>query len=147
MKKLFIYYSLTGNGDVVADYLKKEKCDIRKIITKEKLPNNTLLRLLTGGFKSIINYKDKLDNFDNNIKKYDNIIIGTPIWNNRISAPINTVLNNLDLKNKHINFILYSKSGNINKIKKYINKKYPNSIIINLKEPKENINELYKINV
>ena len=24
MKKIFIYYSLTGNGDVVADYLKKK---------------------------------------------------------------------------------------------------------------------------
>ena len=147
MKKIFIYYSLTGNGDVVADYLKKEKCDIRKIITKEELPNNTFLRLLTGGFKSMINYKDKLKDFDNNIKKYDKIIIGTPIWNNRISAPINTVLNNLDFKNKNIDFILYSKSGKINKIKKCISKKYPNSKIINLKEPKKNSNELYKINI
>ena len=31
MKKLFIYYSLSGNGDYVADYLKNKNYDIIKI--------------------------------------------------------------------------------------------------------------------
>ena len=30
MKKTFIYYSLTGNGDVIADNLKKKGYEIRK---------------------------------------------------------------------------------------------------------------------
>ena len=46
MKKIFIYYSLTGNGDVVAGYLKNKNYDIRKVITKEPLPNNYILFLL-----------------------------------------------------------------------------------------------------
>ena len=38
MKKLFIYYSNTGNGDVVANYLAENGYDIRKITPKKNLP-------------------------------------------------------------------------------------------------------------
>ena len=102
MKKIFIYYSLTGNGDAVAEYLNKKGYDTRKVITKEPLPNNFILRILSGGFKATISHKDKLIDFNNDIKKYDKVVIGSPIWNSRISSPINTVLNNLDLKNKKL---------------------------------------------
>ena len=147
MKKIFIYYSLTGNGDIVAEYLNKKGYDIRKVITKEPLPNNFILRILSGGFKATINHKDKLIDFNNDIKKYDKVVIGSPIWNSKISSPINTVLNNLDLKNKKLDFIFYSGSNKYNKITKYLNKKYPNSKIIHLKEPKKNKEELKRINL
>ena len=40
MKKVFIYYSHTGNGDFVADILKEKEFEIRKIDTEKKvLPN------------------------------------------------------------------------------------------------------------
>ena len=147
MKKIFIYYSLTGNGDAVAEYLNKKGYDTRKVITKEPLPNNYILRILSGGFKATISHKDKLIDFNNDIKKYDKIVIGSPIWNSRISSPINTVLNNLDLKNKKLDFIFYSGSNKNNKITKYINKKYPDSKIIKLQEPKKNKEELKRINL
>ena len=137
MKRLFIYYSLTGNGDIVADYLKDKKYDVRKVITKEPLPNNFILRILAGGYKAMINYQDKLINFDDNIKDYDEIIIGSPIWNSRLSSPINTVLKLLDLSNKKVTFILYSGSGKNSKAMEILNNKYPNCKIINLKESKK----------
>lgn len=74
--KIFIYYSLTGNREVVVNNLSKQGYEIRKIITKEPLPNNYVLRILTGGYKAMINYCDKLDSFDNDISKYDEVIIG-----------------------------------------------------------------------
>ena len=46
MKKIFIYYSLTGNGDEVANYFKHKKYDVRKVITSEELPKNNILRIL-----------------------------------------------------------------------------------------------------
>lgn len=137
MKRLFIYYSLTGNGDIVADYLKDKKYDVRKVKTKEPLPNNFILRILSGGYKAMINYQDKLINFDDNIKDYDEIIIGSPIWNSRLSSPINAVLKLLDLSNKKVTFILYSGSGKNSKAMEILNNKYPNCKIINLKEPKK----------
>ena len=138
MKKLFIYYSLSGNGDVVADYLKEKKIDIRKVISKKPLPNNMVLRILMGGFLASINHKDKLDHFDNDISNYDEIIIGSPIWNGRLSCPINTVLDNIDIGNKKISFILYSGSGNAPKVNKLLKERYKNVNIIHVKEPKIN---------
>ena len=137
MKKIFIYYSLTGNGDEVANYLKDKQIDIRKVLTKEPLPKNMILSILTGGFKAGINYKDKLDNFNPNISEYDEVIIGSPIWNDRLACPINTVLDEIDLVGKKITFILYSGSGKAKKATEKINEKVKNARIIYLKEPKK----------
>lgn len=145
MKKLFIYYSLTHNGNIIADYLKREGYDIRKVITSEPLPNNNILRILSGGYKAMINYEDSLLEFDTNIEEYQEVIIGSPIWNDRLSSPINSVLNKLDLNNKKINFILYSGSGKNKNATKLIKERYPQANIINVKEPKQNKEELNKI--
>ena len=144
MKKIFIYYSLTGNGDVVANYLMNKGYEIRKVISKHTLPNNMFLSMMIGGFKALINKKDRLIDFDNDISNYDEIIIGSPIWNDRLCSPINTVLNKLDLNNKKILFILYSDGGKANKASDKIRKKYNGDIIV-LKSPKNNLDELQKI--
>ena len=147
MKKIFIYYSLTGNGDVVADYLKKKKIDIRKVEDKEELSKNKILRILQGGFLAGINHKTKLINFDSNIDKYKEIIIGSPIWNGRLSCPINTVIDKLDLSNKKITFILYSGSGKAPKTDKKLKSLYKNINIIHIKEPKNNNLDKYLKNI
>ena len=145
MKKIFIYYSLTGNGDEVANYLKNKKYTIRKINIEKELPNNFILKLLTGGFKALINYKEKLINFDNDISKYNEVIIGSPIWNSRLATPISTALTKLNLDNKKVTFILYSGSGEAKAATKFINNKYHDAKIIYLKQPKNNTQELNKI--
>lgn len=145
MKKIFIYYSLSGNGDVVANYLKEKKIDTRKVIMKDKMPKSYIGQILTGGFLAGINHKSKLSNFDSNISDYDEIIIGSPIWNGRLSCPINTVLDEIILDNKKISFILYSGSGTAPKAEKIIKDRYGNIDIIILKEPKKNVKELNKI--
>ena len=145
MKKIFIYYSLTGNGDEVANYLKNKKYTIRKINIEKELPNNFILKLLTGGFKALINYKEKLIDFDNDISKYNEVIIGSPIWNSRLATPISTALTKLNLDNKKVTFILYSGSGEAKAATKYINNKYNDAKIIYLKQPKNNTQELNKI--
>lgn len=146
MKKLFIYYSLTGNGDLVAEYLKEKEYDIRKIETKEPLPKNYVLRILAGGYKAMINYEDKLIDFDVNIDEYDKIVIGSPVWNARLSSPINTVLKLLDLKDKKVKFVLYAGSGQAPKAKEYIEKNYLQANVVILKEPLKNKEELENLN-
>ncbi len=145
MKKLFIYYSLSGNGNVVADYLKDKNIDIRKVIMRDKIPKSYIGQILTGGFLAGINHKAKLSNFDNNIDDYDEIIIGSPIWNGKLSCPINTVLDKINLENRKISFILYSGSGTAPKTEKIIKNKYGDAKIIILKEPKSNKKELEKV--
>ena len=145
MKKIFIYYSLSGNGDVVANYLSNNSYDIRKVNVKNPLPENFTLSMLTGGFKAFIKYKEKLIDFNDDVDSYDYVLIGSPIWNDRLSSVINTILNKMDLSNKKVDFILYSASGSAKHASKYINEKYPDSKIIILKEPKKYKEELDKI--
>ena len=146
MKKLFIYYSFTGNGDKVAEILSKT-CDIRKIKVKKELPKNFFLSMMVGGFKSITNYKEKLIDFDNNIDNYSDIIIGTPIWNDRICSPVSTALKLLDLSNKSITFILYSGGGHANTAIEFIKNNYKDAKIIELAQPLKKESELDKLNV
>ncbi len=145
MKKLFIYYSYTGNGNVVATFLKENGVEIRQVIRKKKLPKSFFWGIMAGGFLAGTKHKDKLEGFDENIEEYDEIIIGSPIWNARVSSPINTVLSKLDLKEKELSFVFYAGSGEGKKALKRINKEYPNAKIIFLKEPKKNPEELKKL--
>ena len=142
MKKIFIYYSLTGSGDVVADYMKKKGYDIRKVISKYKYPKKMFPLMMVGGFKALIKSKDKLIDFNNDISHYNEVVIGTPIWFDRISAPINRVLKELNLTNKKVSFIFYSSSGEA--LKAFDRVKEIGTITI-LKEPKKNKEELNKI--
>ncbi len=145
MKTLYIYYSYTGNGELIADKLASKNIDIRRIIRKKKMPKSFFGGMMVGGFLASIKHKDKLVDFDNNIEEYDEIIIGAPIWNARLSSPINGALAQLDLKDKKVSFVLYSGSGTAKKAVKRINKEYPNAQIIILQEPKKYPEQLEKL--
>ncbi len=145
MKKLFIYYSHSGNGDVVADYLKEKGFDIRKVKPKRDIPKSFALSILVGGFKASINCCDKLVGFDDDLKDYDEVYIGSPIWNARLSSPINTIIKSLDFGDRPLTFIFYSGSGTSPKATEKVNKLFKNVKIIDLKEPIKNKEELKKI--
>ena len=138
MKRIFIYYSLSGNGEMIANYLKDKKTDIRKVVPKKELPKNMFFRIMSGGFLAGINHRDELIDFDSDISKYDEVIIGSPIWNGRLSCPINTVLDKIDVRDKKLSFILYSGSGACPKTDTMLKEKYKDVNIIHLKEPKSN---------
>ena len=89
--------------------------------------------------------KSKLLKFDTSLSDYDEVIIGSPIWNARLSCPINAVLSACDLSNKRVSFILSSGSGEAPKAVKKINTDYPYAEIKILKEPLKNHDELKKI--
>ena len=147
MKRLFIYYSHTGSGEVVANKLKEYKIDILKIEPKKELTSNFTLSMFIGGFKGLTEHKDKLKDYDKDISKYDEIIIGSPIWFDRISSPINSVLSDLDFKDKKVSFVLYSGSGEANKATERLNVLFNNPNITILQEPKKNNKELKKLEI
>ena len=147
MKRLFIYYSLSGNEDLVAEKLKEKDFVIRKVDTVKRMPKRIFPLMMKGGFLAAVKAKTKLQEFDHNIDEFDEVYIGSPIWNGRISSPINTVLSSLNLKNKKITFIFTAGGGEGNKALKRVNKEYPEAKVIFLKEPKKYSDELNKINI
>ena len=122
MKRIFIYYSLSGNGDVVAEYLEDKGVDIRKVSAIDKMPKSYIGQIITGGFLATINYKAKLIDFNNDISKYDEIIIG--------------------LKDKKVTFIFYSGSGTSPKATEKVKELYPEANILDIKNPKDNLDSL-----
>lgn len=145
MKKIFIYFSETGNGDVVADYLKDKGYEIRKVSAKKSLPKVMFFQMMVGGFQAATNKKPALLDFDTNLDGYDEVVIGSPIWFDRLAAPTNSMLDKLDLSNKKVSFILYSGGGtNING-NKQINELFKDAKITELKQPKNNLDELKKL--
>ena len=144
MKKLFIYYSLTGNGDLVSNFYKEKGYEIRKVINKVKYSKKMFPLMMKGGYRALFNKKDKLLDFNSDVKDYKEIVIGSPIWFDRTSPVLNTILNKLDLTGKKVTFIFYSGSGQGNKAKEKINKLY-NANIIFLQEPKKHKEELKKL--
>ena len=64
MKKLFIYYSYTGNGEVVKQKMQEKGYDIRKVETLKNLPKSFFFAMMAGGFQAGIKKKAKLKEFD-----------------------------------------------------------------------------------
>ena len=137
MKKLFIYYSNTGNGDIVAEYLSQKGYEIRKVIPKHNLPKAFFFKVFFGGFLAGINKKAKLIDYNNDVEGFDEIVIGSPIWCGKLSCPINTVLSETDFTGKKLSFILYAAGGEAPKAEELLRKKYADASVIVLKEPKK----------
>ena len=142
MKKLFIYFSNTGNGDFVAEFLSEKGYELRKITPKHNLPKRFFFKVFFGGFLAGINKKARLIGYDNDVKEYDEIVIGSPIWCGKLSCPINTVLARTDLTGKKISFVLYAGGGEAPKAEEYLRRKYSDANVTVLKEPKKNPEQL-----
>ncbi|MBQ9448592.1 MAG: hypothetical protein IJU60_01810 [Acholeplasmatales bacterium] len=145
MSKLFIYYSFSGNGDVVAKALEEKGFEIRKVESKLKLRKNLFLQMMKGGFLASIGAKPKLINYNNNVDGYEEIYIGAPIWNGRLACPVNTILRDTNLDDKKVAFILYSGSGTAKYADKKLNKLYPEAKLIHLQQPKNKKGEVEKL--
>lgn len=145
MKKLFIYYSLTGSGDIVSKEFEKAGFEIRKVTEKKKMPKSFFWSIMVGGFRASVGAKGKLVDYDNDVSKYDKIVIGSSIWNARLTPAINSVLKETNLEGKDVDFVLYSGSGTAKKAEEKIKKEFPSAKIVFLKEPKKYPEELKKL--
>lgn len=144
MKNLFIYYSLTGSGDKVAEELKKQGYEIRKVKSKVKYPKSLFPLMMKGGYRALTSKKDDLEDFDTNLEGYDKIVIGSPVWDDRLAPATNALLDKLDLKGKNLSFILYSGSGQAQKATEKIKALFNKEPTI-LKAPKKHKAELEKL--
>lgn len=145
MKKLFIYYSYTGNGEVVAQKMQEKGYDLRRVETRRGLSKIFFFAMMSGGFQAGIKLKAKLKEFNYDITEYDEVVIGSPIWNDRFAPAINTILANIKFDNKKLSFVFYSGSGEGKHALKRVNKEYPGAECIFLKQPKDYPDELKKL--
>ena len=145
MAKIFIYCSYSGNGDAVAAKMKENGYEIRKIEPDFPLSEKLLPRMLKGGFSAFIGQTPPLVGYDRDVSGFDEVAVGSPIWNGRTASPVNTVLRDTDLSGKRLSFVLYSGSGYAKKADGKLRKLYPGAVIIHLKQPADDPGELSKL--
>ena len=146
MKKLFIYSSYTGNGDVLVEIFKEKGFEIRKVKEEKRMPKSFFWGMMVGGFRAAISAKGKLVDYNSDVTGYDEIVIGTPIWNGSLPPTTNAIIASTSLKDKNVKFVIYSGSGEGKRAIKQINKLLGEKEIIFLKEPKKYKEELDKLN-
>ena len=103
MKKIIIYYSYTGHTKMIAEYMaKKLNCEALELkpikpystdyqtVVDEEQTNDTELHLR------------EYESLNVDLKNYDEIILGTPVWWYSISPVIRSFLKQEDLTDKTI---------------------------------------------
>lgn len=117
MKNLVVYYSKSSNTETVAQEISKEVSgEIKRIeLVKD-------ISFGWAGFTSLLGLKGKIKTIDFNVKDYNNIFIGSPIWAGKSSTPINTFLSEADFTGKNV-FVFITQADN----------KTPNSVYESIK--------------
>lgn len=145
--KLFVYYSLSGNGEAVAARMAGLGYTCRRAVPEKPMPKAFFLRIMKGGFLAGIGAKEKLRDFDASAEGADEVAVGSPIWNGRLTPAVNAVLSGMDLTGRRVRFVLWSASGEAAPAVKRLAKEYPGADVTILKEPKADPTELDKLAV
>ena len=90
MKKYFVYFSFTGNGDFLASLLKEKGYEPVKLELVKPVKKIGFFTILKYGGRAMSHKKEKLLPINLELKEDDEVIIGSPIWNDRLSTPITT---------------------------------------------------------
>ena len=138
MKKYFIYYSNSGNGDYLASLLKRSDVSLIKIEPKKHIKKMNFFRILRYGGEAMMGKKMPIQQLDLILDKGDQVVIGSPIWNDRLSTPILTLLDSYDFDKKTTKFVLYAGGGKAAHAEKQIAKMgFENKAVV-LKQPLSN---------
>ncbi|MCR5699228.1 MAG: flavodoxin [Treponemataceae bacterium] len=110
---IIVYYSLEGNIDFVAKNL-AEKISSKNLVRLETVkayPTKGLFKFLHGGKDAMKGFKPELKTEIPDLSKFENIVIGTPVWASRPSAPINTFIEKSDFSGKNVYIFASSMGG------------------------------------
>lgn len=105
--KYFIYYSNSGNGDFLASLYEKAGYQIIKVDTVKPIGKMNFFKMFKLGGEAGMNKCPKINEIAAKWAENDEIVIGSPIWNNRLSTPINTLLRDYKFNKETTKFVLY----------------------------------------
>ncbi|MFO7792222.1 MAG: flavodoxin [Candidatus Saliniplasma sp.] len=111
MKVLVVYYSRTGSTKKVAESISKRlDCDIEEIDDNKN--RKGIIGFLISLYEALTHKKPEIKDPKKDPKKYDIVILGTPVWAHRMASLVRTYL---DLMEDRIDnaafFCTYDGSG------------------------------------
>jgi flavodoxin len=102
MKSLVVYYSLTGKtklvSQAIAEALNATLVEIKEV--KPRKPGGLIY--LTGSFAAFINKGSKINPIDVDLKQYERIFIGSPIWAYRPAPAVNSFIYKTNFEGRSI---------------------------------------------
>lgn len=113
--KYFVYFSASGNGDFIAEYLKELGYTPIKVEMIKPIKKINFFSIMKYGFRAGMNKKEKIKELNLGLKDDDEVVIGSPIWNDKLSTPINTLLDKYSFNKETTRFILYPAGEGTNK--------------------------------
>ena len=127
MKRLVVYYSLTGNTEEAANRISEElNADLLRLETVKDMPKSFAARILVGGGQVMLNRIPELKPIDVDVASYDEIILGSPIWNSKGVPAVNAFLKDEDAATKVTALFFSSGGGDVKKGLDAITKSLPN---------------------
>jgi len=91
MKSLVVYYSLTGKTRLVAQAI-AEALNATLLEIEEKRPVPMPFVYLSGSFAAFTNRGSKINPIDVDLKQYERIFVGSPVWAYRPAPAINSFI-------------------------------------------------------
>ena len=113
--KYFVYFSASGNGDFIAECLKELGYTPIKVEMIKPIKKINFFSIMKYGFRAGMNKKEKIKELNLCLKDDDEVMIGSPIWNDKLSTPINTLLDKYSFNKETTRFILYPAGEGTNK--------------------------------
>jgi len=102
MKSLVVYYSLTGKTKLVSRVI-AEALNAKSVEIKETKPRRGKLSVyVMGGFAAVRNKGSNINPVKLDLKQYDRIFIGSPIWASRPAPAINSFIYQADFEGRSV---------------------------------------------
>lgn len=116
MNRAVIFFSLTNNTKEAAEYIaEKTGADLFQIELAKPMPDSFEKQMLIGGMQSSLGIIPKIKEVPMDIEKYDEIILGTPIWAGKASSPVNALLKKYNVADKVTAVFTFSGGGDNDK--------------------------------
>lgn len=128
MKTLVVFYSLEGNTKYIAETIAKElNADILEVKAVKAFPSKGFKKFVWGGKSVVFKQHPDLEKIDVNVKTYDNLIIGSPVWASSYASPLHTFFRDYAVKRKNIAFFACHMGGGAEKCMKAFKQALPNN--------------------
>lgn len=121
--KAIIYYSLSGRTK--RELEKHHEGEFFRLKGKIKIPRNYWLQLGYLGMFSTLNTSLEYEPFDIDLDKYDEIVLGSPVWAWTIAPFMKKFLKRNRFTNKKVSFLMTHEGGpgkSMKRFKKRIDK-------------------------
>lgn len=126
MKKAVVFYSLSGNTQAAAKEIAEGiGADLIELKLVKPFPTEKSKRLALGGMQAMFGMKPAIQELSKNIKEYDVLILGTPIWAGTIAAPVHSFLNKYQVLDKIVAVFTFSGGGDNKRCIAKLSKRLP----------------------